>query len=287
MLSTKALLVIVSISQWGARKKDKKASQSVETQFSAGKQAGSYNKKLLPGARELEKVSSLAGSIRQYFYDNTLPWLSDGTRILASKNYIDFARGFQAKQAEFSQAVEDLLAVYPALKADAAKTLGNLYEPLDYPDESKIRAAFQCEVSYLPMPQVGDFRVEVSEAEKTKFISKMRDVEAEAVAHCFKQLEGVIRKAVERLSSPDAKFKDSLIDNISELCTVLPKLNVTENVELEAARREVEALVSKISPETCREDATERQSVAQRLKEIQEKMGAYMGQPSTNNPKTA
>jgi len=275
MLANKALLVSVSISQWGARKKDKKASASVENTFSAGKQAGSYNKKLLPGAKELEAVYTLAGSIRNFFYDNTLPWLSDGTRILASKNYVEFNREFQAKHLKFIGAVEAFIGVYPTLKAQAQTILGSLYDPNDYPTESKIRSAFQCEILFLPLPQVSDFRVDVDASGLDSLTSKLRDIETEAVKHCFNKLSEVIKKAVERLSDPKAKFQDSLLENITDLCGVLPKLNVTENQDLEKTRLEVEALVSGISPASCRVNATDRQSAAAKLKAIQSKMGAF------------
>ncbi len=281
-LSTKAMLVCVKISQWGNRKRDKRASAAVESQFKAGKKAGGYNKKLLPGAKELERVTSLAGKIGDFFRDNTLPWLTDGTRILSSKNFIDFSREFQAKQIEFKQVVEDFLAVYPDLKIQAQKDLGDLFLDSDYPDDNTIRDRFQCVARFMPLPEVTDFRVEVSDDIKNQFLAGQVKIETEAVAHCFKELEAVIKKAVETLSNPNAQLRSGMLDSITRLCVMLPKLNVTDNPDLEATRREVEGLVSKIDPTLCRVNQTERQSAASKLKEIQDKMGAFMGAPSTN-----
>jgi hypothetical protein len=277
MLANKALLVCVSISQWGARKKDKKASASVENTFKSGRQAGSYNKKLLPGAKELEAVSSLAGSIRNYFYENTLPWLSDGTRILASKNYVEFNREFQSKHLKFIQAVNDFLAVYPTLKAQAQSVLGELFDANDYPSEDRIRQAFSCDIVFLPMPQVGDFRVEVATTELASFNSKMLDIEREAVEHCFNKLADVIKTAVEKLASPSARFQDSLFSNITDLCEILPRLNVTENPALEKTRLELKDLVASINPESCRKNLSDRDLAAKNLRDISAKMGSFMG----------
>jgi hypothetical protein len=276
MLSTKALLVSVSISQWGNRKKDKQASAAVENQFSAGKKSGGYNKKLLPGAKELERVSSLVSSFRTWVKSETLPWLSDGTRILASKNFIDFAREFQKREIAFKQAV----AAYPDLQVEAQKTLGSLYRPEDYPDSESIKRAFSCEVSYLPLPQATDFRVEIGEDVKEKLVSQLKSVESEAVTYCFTQVSEVIREAVERLSSPDPSFNSTLLNGLTKLVSVLPKLNVTDNPDLEATRRELETIVSKIDPKTCKRDLSERQTAAAKLKEIQDRMGSFMGSPS-------
>jgi hypothetical protein len=277
MLSNKALLVYVSISQWAGRKLDKRATGTVETTFATQSKVGNYTKKLLPGATELAKIGAVAGATRDLFYTNTLPWLADGARILSSKNYLDFVRAFQAKKIEFQTAVDEFLTVYPVLKDQARSKLGALYSDLDYPIEARLRDLFQCEIVFMPMPEVSDFRTEVLDSEKNDFMAKMRDVESKATADCFQRLSDVVARAATKLSSPDAIFRDSLIENITDICGLLPKLNITDNPDLETARLEVEALVSKISPETCRVNPAERQDVARQLADINAKMGAFMG----------
>ena len=85
-LSNKALLVYLSISQWTGRRTDQTATASVETAFGTDRKVGNYSKNLLPGAKELELIKSQAHAIRRFYYENTLPWMTDGSRILSSKN---------------------------------------------------------------------------------------------------------------------------------------------------------------------------------------------------------
>ncbi len=277
MLSTKALLIHVSISEWGARKIDRKATGQVETTFLTDRKVGQFSKRLLPSAKELEKISALARETRKFFHENTLPWLSDGSRILSSKNYLDFSSEMRKRKDAFDAAVKAFLIEYPVLRNAARAKLGELFNENEYPSEAKLSRAFEFEVACLPIPEVSDFRVEILDTEKDAFLNKMRDVESKAIKECYSRLSEVVRNAAEKLASPKAVFRDTLLENISDICALLPKLNAFDDQELEKTRLEVEAIVSKISPETCRENATERENAAKKLADINSRMGAIMG----------
>jgi hypothetical protein len=161
------------------------------------------------------------------------------------------------------------------LKVEAKKRLGDLYDPDDYPADIEDR--FKFEVSYLPLPDAKDFRVAISEAEKREFQRKMREVESKAMTDAWSRLHSVVKTAAEKLSNPDAIFRDSLLANISEMTSILPMLNISNDSKLEEARREVESLVSKLSSDTLRENQGERAKASKRLADIESRMGAFMG----------
>jgi hypothetical protein len=164
------------------------------------------------------------------------------------------------------------------LRVDARKQLGDLFNELEYPSTLQLSGSFQCEVRIYPMPDVKDFRTEVLQSEKDAFISDMRSVEETAMRECWTRLHDVVAKAVQKLSQPDAIFRDSLIQNITDMCALLPKLNITDDPTLEKARREVEALAATISPDVCRDNPTQRQATAKRLSDLTSLMGSFMGE---------
>jgi hypothetical protein len=127
------------------------------------------------------------------------------------------------------------------------------------------------------MPSVEDFRTEILDSEKDQFLGKMRDVEAEAVKECWNRLHSVVSKAAARLADPNANFRESLLENITEVCALLPKLNITEDAALESSRMAVEALVASVSADQLKASATDREATAAALKAIESKMGAFMG----------
>lgn len=275
-LSNKSVLVHLSVSQWQGSKVDKRATNTVVAQHKTENRVGNYTKKLLPGSSELANINALSHSIRQFFYYNTLPWLSDGTRILSSKNYMDFTAEFKKMKYEFTASVDSFLKEYSALKSSAQLKLGDLFNELEYPSEEYLRRRFACDISIMPLPDVGDFRTDISDVERNEFIDKMREVEINATRECFERLNEVVLKAAQTLNNPDAKFKNSLFNNISEICQLLPKLNVTDDAKLESVRQETEALVSRLSPDLCRENETERNNAAKALAEITDKMSIFM-----------
>lgn len=276
-LSQRALLVAVNISSWTGRRLDRKATESANAAHKATDAAGAYHKRLLPGATELQAVQTIASQARKYYYEQTLPWMSDGTRIISSKNYLKFTSEMRKIKAQFDAAVKDFAAAYPRLKNDAVKSLGGLYDAEEYPDPADISGKFGIEVNYLPMPDAKDFRVEVSEAEKREFQRKMKAVESAAMRECWTRLASVVKQAASKLAQPDAIFRDSLIENVQEIVNILPSLSVADDAELDAIRDEVNAVVSKLSPETLRVNAGERDKASRKLAEIESRMGAFMG----------
>src|SRR5688500_18219760 len=117
-LSTRALLVSVNISQWSARKVDKRATATANIAHKANQLAGRYNKKLLPGAKELEEINDISGQARKFYYNQTLPWMTDGTRIISGKNYLPFQTEMRKITAQFESAARKFEAAYPSLRMD-------------------------------------------------------------------------------------------------------------------------------------------------------------------------
>ena len=275
-LSEKALLVNLSISAWAGRKKDKKATESVAVQYSAQSGAGNYTKKLLPGAKELDKINSIASAFREYFRGQSLPWLSDGTRILSGANYLQFTAEYRTRKNEFDNAVNDFLAIYPSLQANAQSILGNLYNANDYPDVNQLRGSFNCDVAFMPLPSASDFRLEISESDKIDFANKMQSVEKKALSEVWGRLFDVVNNAARRLNDPQAKFRDSLLTNVTELCELLPRLNITNDPSLEKSRQDVLNTISSLDPQDLRDNANDRNDAAKKLADLMKNMGGVM-----------
>ena len=274
-LADKALLISVNISQWTGRKVDKRATDTANTTHKAGDNAGKYHKKLLPGAAELEAVATIASQARKYFYEQTLPWMTDGSRIISGKNYLNFTTEMRRLKGLFDAAVNDLDAAYPRLRKDAAAALGDLYDAEEYPDD--IKSKFKLEANFLPLPSIGDFRTEISDNEKRAFVEKMKEVEAAAMRDVWTRLHSVVKAAADKLSQPDAIFRDSLLENITEIVNLMPMLNVSDDSALEKERREVQSLVAGLSADTLRENQGERDKASKALADIESRMGAFMG----------
>jgi hypothetical protein len=279
MLNDRALLVSLSISQWTARKLDKKATKEVADINRASTSAGRYNKSLLPLNDLLANVHQKTGVIREKFAKNTLPWGVDGTRILPSANYLQFMQDFRKEKSEWQSLVNTFLDNYEYLVAEAKRWLGDLYDEKDYPSKESIIGKFSMDMGIFPVPS-NDFRVELSSDELTRIQedleSRMTSIQQEAMNDCWHRLYKHVEHITEKLSDPKNIFRDSMIENARETCDLLTRLNISEDPNLEAMRQAVERKLLDHHPDTLRNDLDVRQDTAEEARKIMDAMSVFM-----------
>ena len=279
-LNDRALLVSLSVSQWTARKLDKKATQEVADNNRASTSAGRYNKSLLPLNDLLANVHQKTGLIREKFIKNTLPWGIDGTRILPSANYLQFMQDFRKEKADWHSLVTTFLDNYEYLVAEAKRWLGDLYDERDYPSKQSITDKFNMDMAILPVPS-DDFRVALSSDELARIQEdlevRMASVQQEAMNDCWHRLYKHVEHITEKLSDSKSIFRDSMLDNARETCDLLTRLNITEDPNLEAMRQAVERKLLDHHPDTLRNDWDVRQDTAAEARKIMDAMSVFMG----------
>ena len=279
-LSDKALLVQSNISQWTARKYDKRATEQVAQQNGSASQAGRYNKSLLPMNDALNNIHQKSTLIRKKFYTNTLPWGIEGTMMLPSANYLNFMTEFRKEKADWESLVDTFYHEYPRLHADAQRFLGNLYNKADYPELHDIQRKFKMDMAVFPVPS-NDFRVSIGDAELERI---QQDVEArvensaqQAMKEAWQRLYDRVKHMAEKLADPKAVFRDTLVENTNEVCSILSRLNFAADPDLETMRQQVEGSLANNHPESLRNDPDLRKNKAEEAKAIMDKMGAFMG----------
>lgn len=279
-LSDKALLVQLSISQWTARKYDKRATEQVASANNAVNAAGRYNKSLLPMNDFLSNVHQKSTAIRKKYYANTLPWGIDGAQILPSANYLAFMTEFRKEKYEWQMIVNQFLTEYESLKYDAQRVLGSLYNDADYPTKDEIATKFNLDMAIFPVPS-NDFRVEIADEElariQTDVEARVQDAAKSAMDEAWNRLHERVKNMAEKLADPAAVFRDTLVENTREICSVLSRLNFTDDPNLEAMRSEVEQSLTKHHPDALRNDPDLRRDKAAEAKALMDKMGAFMG----------
>lgn len=278
-LSERALLVSLSISQWSARKYDRRESSKLTAAHGADAKAARVNKNLLPAGDALEAVHAKTHEVQRFFYKHTLPWAQEGQRILPSMQYIEFARELGKMMDDWKATVDTFIAKYPSMRNEAQMRLGTLFKAEDYPMAFEVRAKFKIDAVFLPVPQASDWRVDVGDLERERLekdvTERVQAAVGKAMGDAWGRLHDVISKAHERLAQPDAIFRNSLVENAVELCGLLTKLNLTEDPHLEEIRRDLEGSLCQFQPDTLREDKAVRQDVADEMKAIMDKMSAF------------
>jgi hypothetical protein len=277
-LNDRALLVQLNVSQWTARKYDKKTTKEVAVAHGTTTAAGRYNKSLLPMNKLLDNIHKKTTFIRAKYYDNTLPWGMDGTMMLPTANYLAFMSDFRKEKGEWYSLVQNFIDNYDSLKLDAQRVLGSLFNHADYPTALELRLKFDMDMAVFPVPS-SDFRVSIGSEELSRIQQdverRVKDAEQAALQEVWTRLYERVKHMAEKLADPKAIFRDSMVENAREICAMLPRLNFSDDPNLEAMRQEVEATLLK-HPEALRNDPDLRRDTAADAKAIMDKMSVFM-----------
>jgi hypothetical protein len=279
-LNDRALLVQLNVSQWTARKYDKKVTQQVADTNSTGVEAGRYNKSLLPMNDYLKAVHQKTTEIRKKYYENTLPWGIEGTQLLPTANYLNFMTDFRKEKREWDTLVSGFMLNYDRLRTKARGFLGTLYNDDDYPTVGEVSHKFSIDMAVFPVPNA-DFRVSIASDELTRIQS---DVEARvkeagmvAMKEVWNRLFHHVEHIAERLADPAAIFRDSMLVSANETCDLLTRLNMLDDPHLEEMRAQVQSKLIGHHPESLRNDPDLRRDTAAEAKKIMDQMSVFMG----------
>ena len=279
-LNDKALLVQLTISQWTARKYDKRVTKDVAQSHGTKTEAGRYNKSLLPMNDYLDRVHKKSTHIRNKFYENTLPWGMEGTMMLPSANYLAFMTEFRKEKSEWQTLVREFLDNYDALKADARRFLAGLYNEADYPSLVDIKQKFHMDMAVFPVPS-NDFRVSIADAELSAIQKdverRVQEAQGKAMQEVWQRLYDRVKHMADKLADPKAIFRDSMVENAREICAILPRLNFADDPNLESLRQEVEMGIANHHPDALRNDPDLRRETADEAKRIADAMRGFMG----------
>jgi hypothetical protein len=286
-IAEKAMLVAVHISIWTARKHDRAVSKEVAVTHNSEEKLGRFNKRLLAEGTKLEAIQTLAGKIRNYFYQNTLPWSDEGLRILPADLYFDLTSKMRDFEQEFHSAVDDFLVEYPEYVRSTRPLLNGLFREEDYPDADKLREKFGVKLEVLPIPSGADFRVQLSEEQKTLIAEKIDANVRESLARSnrdlwFRMYE-VVSHFAKRLGDPDARLYASVFMKVAEMAEILPKLNITNDPALNVLAEQVKTQLCQFSVSSLRDNDRLRAETAAKAATLARQMDTTLAELSRSS----
>lgn len=270
-----AFLVRLSVSLWTARKLDKTATKEAKERANAGEKAGVKVYKTVLAAEALDDIQSIANQARVEHRKRTVPWAYDGPGAITAEGYPSYKAAMAALEKDFYRAVSAFYEVYAQERMDAKSYLGNMFDPNDYPTTESLRGRFAFSVHAEPMPKaehfnapglakehVDDIRVDIAAQQA----DAMDDANATAWSRVIEKVEKLklglegYKPAVNG-NKVEGKFHHTLIDNIKELATLIPSINVAGDQELNRVQQKLVALTA-YTAEDLKEDDNLRAQVA-------------------------
>lgn len=275
-LSSSALIVNLSLSVWTGRKLDRRVSEGVDQQNNTKARAGNYNKNLMAGSGKLEEITKIANATRSWLYGVTQPWGDNGDRVLNMSHFLEFKDRLADYETQFGTAVNGFLNDYDTLVAAAAFQLGDLFNREDYPHRDLIAAKFGMRYSMIPLPQSGDFRVDIGEEGlkelQTQYESVLKARIEGAMTEAWERLHDCLSRMSERLEdTEDGKrkiFRDSLVDNAVEICGLLKSFNITNDTRMDEMRKQLEDAMRGVDADSLRDSDSLREQTKRKVDNI-------------------
>ncbi|CAB4189623.1 hypothetical protein UFOVP1288_8 [uncultured Caudovirales phage] len=272
-ITSSSVLVEMNHSVWTAAKLDREATTQVTDNATAVRAAARVNKNLLPGVPTLKAINGHAAANRMWHYSRTLPWSDQGARLLPTSLFMDYKSEVNLRRNAFNQLVLDFLTEYPVLVQRAAADLGSLFDINDYPTADELRHKFAFQVVFSPLPDAGDFRLDVGahdieelkEQYESAFANRLSDAMRAPWENLHKLITGMSDKLIDLEGDEKKRYHETFITNAQGMCQMLTHLNVTGDPKLEQARKELEKVIAGVDIDDIRDSAPMRAEVKGKL----------------------
>ena len=263
-LASSCIQIDFSAGTWTGRKLDRKASDEVEIQNKAYPRMANVHKKLLGDCQELIAIRKFVGNVRNSHYRMTLPWSDMGLRIIPTTKYFDYHKQMTEYQNEFYTMLDKFLGVYDWAVIQAETTLGDMFNKNDYPSVDTLRGKFNWRLSYIPMPDAGDFRVDIGNEQADAIREQCAEYYSTMFHQAIQEIAEPLKNMSERLdysNGEDKKvFRDTLVSNV---VTAIDLLGVTSDPKFVKIKQELDHAFTGITPDALREDPTLRKNTKQ------------------------
>jgi hypothetical protein len=283
-LSEKAMLVNLHVSTWTGQKLDREVSKETANQHDVQEDRVRTYKDVIDRTL-LKKIKQNEGFARNFHYGNTLPWDDNGPRLLPCQNYFNYMERMRQFRSKHDSLVGEFVTVYPQLIEDAKLDMKTMFKEKDYPEPGRIAALFDFDTKVTPLADTGDFRLDLNKDEvdklKTEYEAGFNANLKDSVKDLWYRMHDHVEHMLKRLSVDDERsFKatgNNLVTNLISLVNLLPKLNITNDPDLEAMRLDVEKQLCRFDTQVLKVDPLARKVTKDAAEKILASMQGYLG----------
>jgi hypothetical protein len=281
-------LATLNISVFTGERVDRSVTDEIaNTHGTVANESGRYVKQII-SKTALKEINKVAGAARSWFYNATLPAFDHGQRMFNMKGYFALAEQAGLYDRLMREGVDDFIRRYPEHIQEARVRLNGMFNSDDYPDVAGMRALFRIDFRVMPMPDTDNwFLTGIGERMndlRSEAEANVRSTLKEGMVHAYQRIIDRTRQMADKLSAygvdPETGkatgiFRDSLVDNVRELISILPTLNITNDPALDDIARQLGDLV-RHDASALRADPGFRRDVADRARQIAEAASTFL-----------
>jgi len=265
-LADRAMLVSLSIKAWGGQRLDQGETRRVADDNKAAKNAVRVTKDLVGDA--LDPVRQSERAMREVHRRYTLPWADDQTRLLPTKVWEEYQQemGALVRNHEDKVIPSFVSRYHTEVIPGARQRLGSLFRAEDFPAD--VSNKFGVSLRFLPVPEAGDVRVKMSDVEIKALRQEVEDATREAFELANRDIMDRLTAPLSRLAEamreygPGKRLSKALLENVADIASLAPDLDLTGRPEVSALAEEINALVTDRSAPMLAANPRARASVA-------------------------
>lgn len=274
-LGSSGTLVELSIGQFGNRKQDKKAADSLAMSAKAKRTMINVSKTLVE-SQTLKEITSLSQAVRtSVHYALTVPWGDNGWRYLPTDNFTLYEEQMSMRESQFWSLVTQFGDEYEVLRENAKESLGEMFDPSSYPSKAKVLRKFYFRYNYIPVPSSGDFRIDIQKEAAENIVNQyksfyQRQIEA-AMTDRWEQARERIVWLIDRITVEDGKVKrlrESTLNDAIQMINLLDTFNLTGDPKLSRITEELRGALHNIDAETLRDNDAKRRATKKKLEDV-------------------
>lgn len=250
-LKSSAILIDFDGGYFNWSRRDRSVEREVADQKAIRASAGRYLKNLfLACDAPLTAIRTEVQNARADHNLLTIPW-GPAQRLLLNRNFLEYNSRFSAHEATLETLKANLADSYTSLVAQAAASLGPLYNPEDYPPVEKVLSGCYISRTLFPLSDSSDVRLQIGDdslsAIKAEVEATLTSRIADATTSIWDRFRTILKSATDNLSkSPGTgtRYRSEWHAHLTELLTLLPGLNLTNDSTLTAFALRCQSLIT-------------------------------------------
>ena len=282
-ISSSSVLFDLSIGVYSAKKTDKEASEKVSRDNNVKKRrAVKVQKDILAENPHLDAITKFAALVRKWSNSRSMPWNDNGQRILPVSIMFEHKAQLSEFEKDYWELVRLFMEDYQAAITAAAFSMAGLFKREDYPSEEVVRAKFSFNYLYSPVPEVGDFRVDIGNIAKNELVEHFQSLSNNRVQEALKDVWGRLHSSIQKIadrlteSNFDGTREDNkktklhavMLTNAEETLDLMTHLNVTKDPELTSIADGLRRVIAGTDITELRKDKDARAETKRKLDDL-------------------
>lgn len=269
-ISGACVLVKFSQGSYNGKKLDREQTDRLNALNNAEDGAAEVRKDIMDTSPPYIAINSLIQATGAKVRSLTLPTETRGVHNCPNANLDKLQELFSEAEPQYWELVDQIVADYDETKIRAQQKLGGLFRDADFDDVSKVRSKYHFDYTYTPYPSIDNFFLDVANRQHQAIMENFK----ENVKKDNERTELYLLDKLKKLLIPitqlpnKQRLSDSLIENAQEFVEQLSTLNVTNNPEIEKARKMLDTVLRGVNMDDIRADEQYKKSVSDKASYI-------------------